>query len=75
MISKYYENPTVFVLSSYHLIIDFYEYRKVIKLTEQEFEKNNIVTLGIKPSYLETVYRYIEVSDSLLNVSTKLLGF
>ena len=56
MISKYYENPTVFVLAPYHLIIEFYQYRKLIKLSEQEFEKNNIVTFGIESSYSEIVY-------------------
>lgn len=75
MISKYYENPTVVVLASDHLIADGDEFRKVIKLAEKEAENNNIVTLGIKPTYPETGYGYIEVSDSTLNNPTKSLGF
>ena len=75
MISKYYDNPTVCVLASDHLIADSDEFRKVIKLAEIEADNNNIVTLGIKPSYPETGYGYIEVNDSTLNVSTKSLGF
>lgn len=75
MISKYYENPTVVVLASDHLIADGDEFRKVIKIAEKEAENNNIVTLGIKPTYPETGYGYIEVSDSTLNNPTKSLGF
>lgn len=75
MISKYYENPTVVVLASDHLISDGDAFRNVIKLAEKEVENNNIVTLGIKPTYPETGYGYIEVTDSTLNKPTKSLGF
>ena len=75
MISKYYENPTICVLASDHLIANSEEFRKVIKIAEGEAENNNIVTLGIKPLYPETGYGYIQVSDSKLNVPTKSLGF
>ena len=75
MISKYYDNPTICVLASDHLIAKDDEFRKVIKIAEQEAEKNNIITLGIKPTYPETGYGYIEVKDSTLNKPTKSLGF
>ena len=75
MISKYYENPTVVVLASDHLIADGDEFRKVIKLAENEANNGSIVTLGIKPTYPETGYGYIEVNDSTLNKPTKSLGF
>ncbi len=75
MISKYYENPTVCVLASDHLIFDDEEFRKVILIAEAEANKNNIVTLGIKPLYPETGYGYIEVNENKLNVPTKSLGF
>ena len=75
MISKYYDNPTVVVLASDHLIADGDEFRKVIKLAEAEANNGSIVTLGIKPSYPETGYGYIEVTDSTLNKPTKSLGF
>ena len=75
MISKYYENPTVVVLASDHLIADGDTFRNVIKLAEAEANNGNIVTLGIKPTYPETGYGYIEVADSTLNKSTKSLGF
>ena len=75
MISKYYENPTVVVLASDHLISNGEEFRKVIKLAEEEANNGSIVTLGIKPTYPETGYGYIEVTDSTLNKATKSLGF
>ena len=75
MISKYYENPTVVVLASDHLIANGDEFRKVIKLAESEANNGSIVTLGIKPTYPETGYGYIEVTDSTLNKATKSLGF
>ena len=75
MISKYYENPTVVVLASDHLIKNDVEFRHVINIAEKEAEKGSIVTLGIKPTYPETGYGYIEVNDSSLNHPTKSLGF
>lgn len=75
MISKYYENPTICVLASDHLISNEEEFRKVILLAQKESEKNNIVTLGIKPSYPETGYGYIEVHKTKINEPTKSLGF
>ena len=75
MISKYYDNPTVCVLASDHLISDGDEFRRVIKIAEGVAEEGNIVTLGIKPTYPETGYGYIEVNESKLNNPTKSLGF
>ncbi len=75
MISKYVENPTIVVLASDHLISDEEEFRHVISIAEAEAEKNNIVTLGIKPTYPETGYGYIETAKALLNVPVKSLGF
>ena len=75
MISKYYDNPTVCVLASDHLIADGDEFRHVIKIAEAEAQNNNIVTLGIKPTYPETGYGYIEVANNNINVPVKSLGF
>lgn len=75
IISKYYDNPTVCVLASDHLISDDAEFRHVIKIAETEANNNNIVTLGIKPTYPETGYGYIEVSENTLNKPIKSLGF
>ncbi len=75
MISKYYENPTICVLASDHLISNPEEFRNVIKLAEAEANKNNIVTLGIKPTYPETGYGYIQVQNGKLNTPEASLGF
>ncbi len=75
MISKYVENPTIVVLASDHLITDESEFRKVITIAEGEALKNNIVTLGIKPTYPETGYGYIETTKAILNTPVKSLGF
>ncbi len=75
MIAKYYENPTICVLASDHLIADQVEFRKVLCLAEKEALKNQIITLGIKPTYPETGYGYIETIKSELNVTTKVVAF
>lgn len=75
MISKYYENPTICVLASDHLIANEDEFRKVITIAAKEAEIGNIITLGIKPEYPETGYGYIEVENATLNQPTKALAF
>lgn len=75
IISKYYDNPTVCVLASDHLIANSEEFRKAIKIAEQEALNNNIVTLGIKPTYPETGYGYIEIACNTLCKPTKSYGF
>ncbi len=75
MISKYYENPTICVLASDHLIANEEEFRNVILIAEKEARNNNIVTLGIQPTYPETGYGYIQVKNPSLNIPTKSLGF
>lgn len=75
IISKYYDNPTICVLASDHLIANEDEFRKVIKIAENEAKNNSIVTLGIKPSYAETGYGYIKVENCILNKPSKSLGF
>ena len=75
IISKYYDNPTICVLASDHLISDEVEFRKIIKIAEHEADLGSVVTLGIKPTYPETGYGYIEVDKMELEVPTKALGF
>lgn len=75
VISKYYDNPTICVLASDHLIANEEDFRKQILTAEEEANKNMIVTLGIRPTNPETGYGYIRVSDWLLGVPTKSLGF
>jgi mannose-1-phosphate guanylyltransferase len=75
MISKYFMDSTICVLASDHIIRDEREFRKVVKIAEKEAQNNNIVTLGIKPTYPETGYGYIKVENPSLDKPTKCLGF
>lgn len=75
IISKYFDNPTIVVLASDHLISNEEEFRKVILLAEEDAKKGSIVTLGMKPTYPETGYGYIECKNPILNTPTKSLGF
>ena len=63
----------VLVTPSDHLIKNNLEYKRIIKLAENSAQKGNIVTFGIKPSYPETGYGYIEANlakedNSVFNV-------
>ncbi len=75
IISKYINNPTIAVLASDHLIQDEEEFRKVLSLAYEEADKDHIVTLGIKPTYPETGYGYIEVNSSETNKVAKAVSF
>lgn len=75
IIEKYVNDPTIVVLASDHLIFDEEEFRNVLLIASKTAQEGNIVTLGIKPSYPEVGYGYIEVSNPKLNVPTKSLGF
>jgi len=76
IISKYFKNPTICVLASDHLIKKEEKFRKVILIgAKTAEEKHCIVTLGIKPTYPETGYGYINVGKYQLNTPTKCLGF
>jgi len=50
----------VFVTPSDHLIKDEIEYEKVVIKAKKLAEENNLVTFGIRPSYPETGFGYIE---------------
>ena len=51
------------VLPSDHLIKKEKEFLESLKFAFCEAEKNKIVTLGVKPTYAETGYGYIEYID------------
>ena len=52
----------VLVTPSDHLIKDQKAYELVLKTAKEQAEQNKLVTFGIKPSYPETGYGYIEAS-------------
>ena len=71
VIKKYYEDATMVVLPSDHLIKDEYEFRSIVNNAD-EFVKNNesaIVTLGMKPSRAEVGYGYIKYGDEKSNIN------
>ncbi len=66
-------NPgsTMVVLASDHLIKDDENFRSILELAiETANTQNAIVTLGIKPSYAETGYGYLE-TEKAISVSDK----
>lgn len=73
IISKYYENPTICVLPSDHLIENDKELKKVIN-EAYENSKDKIITIGIRPTRISTDYGYIK-SYSSINTITKVLEF
>lgn len=71
IIRKYYEDATMVVLPSDHLINDEHEFRSIIS-NANEFVKENdnaIITLGMRPSRAETGYGYIKYGNSELDLN------
>ena len=60
IIRKIYKNSIMTVLPSDHLIKKEKEFLESLKFAFCEAEKNKIVMLGVKPTYAETGYGYIE---------------
>lgn len=62
VIKKYFNDATMVVLPSDHLIKDEEEFRSVIRTANEFVESNEsaIITLGMKPSRPETGYGYIK---------------
>lgn len=65
IIKRYYKDATMLVLPSDHLIEDENEFRNIV-FSANKFIKNNdeaIITLGMKPTRVETGYGYIKYSN------------
>ena len=75
IISKYIPDPTIAVLASDHLIKDEDKFRMILNIAEAKANEGKIVTLGIKPTYPETGYGYIEAEDNKLNWPCKAISF
>lgn len=66
IIEKANPGSTMVVLASDHLIKDQENFRSVLKLAiETANQQDAIVTLGIKPSYAETGYGYLETGNPI----------
>ena len=71
VINRYYNDATMVVLPSDHLIKNEDEFRKVVNSAD-EFVKDNyesIITLGMEPTRPETGYGYIRYSDEAVKVN------
>lgn len=68
-IRERYEDSTIVVLPSDHLILDEEKFRNVIKKGEEFIENNNesIITIGIKPTRPDTGYGYIQTLSDEVN--------
>lgn len=62
IIKRYYNDSTMVVLPSDHLINDEENFRNIVEKSSIFLEKNNsaIITLGMKPNRIETGYGYIK---------------
>ena len=71
VINRYYNDATIVVLPSDHLIKDEDEFRKVVNSADEFVNKNyeSIITLGMKPTRPETGYGYIRYSDEAVKVN------
>ncbi|MEW6552570.1 MAG: mannose-1-phosphate guanylyltransferase/mannose-6-phosphate isomerase [Campylobacterota bacterium] len=62
------KDELVLVTPSDHLIKNETEYQKVIKRAKELAEQNNLVTFGIKPTFAETGFGYIEANGEDVKV-------
>ena len=64
-INKLYEDATIAVLPSDHIIVDEHNFLEVLNSADEFVNKNEeaIVTIGMKPDRPETGYGYINYSD------------
>ena len=67
ILDKFNDDSVVIVVPSDHLIKDSQKFTDTVKEGEKIAQEGYIVTFGIKPSYPETGYGYINVSDRKIN--------
>lgn len=68
-------DPIILVVPSDHLIKDIKSFSATVKEGEKIAEQGFIVTFGIKPSYPETGYGYINVTDKEIENGVKVNKF
>ena len=68
-------DPIILVVPSDHSIKDTKAFMETVKAGEEIAEKGYIVTFGIKPSYPETGYGYINTSDEKIGGGFKVNKF
>ena len=72
VIKRYYEDATMLILPSDHLIKNEEKFRIIIKDGHEFLNdyRNSIITLGMKPNRVETGYGYIKCSKEKINVNS-----
>lgn len=70
-INKIYEDATIAVLPSDHIIVDEDNFLEVLNSADEFVNKNKeaIITIGMKPDRPETGYGYINYSDIHCNIN------
>ena len=68
-------DPVILVVPSDHSIKDTKAFIETVKVGEEIAEKGYIVTFGIKPSYPETGYGYINTSETKIGEGYKVNKF
>ena len=69
------EDPVILVVPSDHLIKDIKAFSSTVKEGKKIANQGYIVTFGIKPSYPETGYGYINVTDNKIENGVKVNKF
>ena len=69
------EDPVILVVPADHMIKDVIAFAETVKEGEKLAEQGYIVTFGIKPTYPETGYGYVNVSDVVLEKGFKVKRF
>ena len=69
------DDPIILVVPSDHMIKDSLNFANTVKEAEKIANEGYIVTFGIKPTYPETGYGYINVTDSNLQIGLKVKQF
>ena len=69
------EDPIILTVPSDHMIKDISSFIKTVKEGEQLAEQGYVVTFGIKPTYPETGYGYVNISDIKLGDGYKVKRF
>ncbi|WP_234123172.1 mannose-1-phosphate guanylyltransferase [Clostridium hydrogenum] len=71
MINKYYENASMVVLPSDHLIVNEEEFLRTVKAADEfvDGDEEAIVTFGMKPNRPETGYGYIKCGTKRKNIN------
>lgn len=69
------EDPVILVVPSDHMIKDIKAFSSTVKEGEKIANQGFVVTFGIKPSYPETGYGYINVTDNKIENGVKVNKF